>query len=133
MKTTRGFVEDRRTDCDALKRVGPAGLRILDRLVDVYGTTETDKAWLHAYAIHKEAGVTYPAVWVFLAGLEKAGLVDTRRATVSGRTRKLYRLNEKGYRSAVDVFRRKAMVVPGSPGINKQGGSGGKSEVPHAV
>ena len=123
MTTTRDFVEGNKAGCGALRRVGPAGLRILDRLVNAYGAAEAESAWLHAYAIHKETGVTYPAVWTFLVGLEKAGLVETRRARVGGRARKLYRLNEKGYRGAVDVFRRKAMGASKSPALGSKDSS----------
>ena len=115
METIRGSVKGSRDNCNPLKRVGKAGLRILNRLVGQRDSAKGEGTWLHAYAIHKETKVTYPAVWTFLVGLERAGLVETRRVRVGGRTRKLYRLNEAGYRSAVDVFRRKAMGAAGSP------------------
>ena len=115
METIRGSVKGSRDNCNPLKRVGKAGLRILDRLVGQHNSAKGEDIWLHAYAIHKETKVTYPAVWAFLVGLEKAGLVETRRVRVGGRARKLYRLNEAGYKSAVDVFRRKAMGPAGSP------------------
>ena len=90
--------------CDPLKRLGPAGARVVLRLLEPNGDPQDPGyAWVHAYGVHKETGVSYPTAWLLLRALEEADVVEAREAPERrrrGRSPRLFRLKTDKAREA---------------------------------
>ena len=87
--------EEKVVQCDPLSRIGPAGARVLLRLLELDPGGE-GFAKVYAYDLSKKAGVTYLTAWLMLRALKEAGYVeelgDLAVKSGAGRPRRYYRL-----------------------------------------